>query len=561
MKKYLNVLKGVKIPWLLVMLMFGVTICEGQFAVRTVRLTADIIDSARKTIEINQLVRYIGFLVGTVLIGIATTWIGGITYGKIDKGVRKKMLRHVLNLPNSFYDGYDGKELTSRILSDCGSASAYFEIMFTTFGAVYTAVIVFKNLIGYNKRLGAYTLLVIPVTVVIAIIYGKITYYASKKQVDSSAVTTGYLFERVGAFQLIKAYNTQKMELSKSKGMFHKMFQADVITEMALAYVQVAMQIINCACIVISFVFGSKLVKDGVLTIGELIAFYSLSGTVSVQLINVFLSYGGLKSINGSLSEVSKLLLLEEESTEGKSLPQTSGDIVFENVSFGYGERNVLNNINVTINRDEVTAIIGVNGAGKSTLFKLMQRMYAPTQGKILFAGEDLSEISLKDWRDNLAVVSQSAPLISGTIRENMCYGTDEEISDDKLAEIAKACGIYDFICSLENGFDSEISVGSTNLSGGQKQAIAIARALIKNSEILLLDEATKSLDASSEQIVKKALSSLMKDRTTIMIAHSPSATADADRIIVMEDGEVSDCGTPDELITRNAYYQSFVRV
>lgn len=561
MKKYINILKGVKIPWFFVAIMFVVTILEGQFAVKTVRLTADIIDSARNTIEINQLIRYVGFLVGTVAVGIASTWLGGVTYGRIEKEVRKKMLRHVLNLPNKFYDEHDGKELTSRILNDCSAASAYFEIMFTTFGAVYTASLAFANLYKYNEKLSGYSLLIIPVTIVIAIIYGKITYIASKKGVDSSAVTTGYLFERVGAFQIIKAYNTQKIELDKSKGMFHKMFQADVITQMALAYVQVGMQIINCICIVISFVLGAKLVKDGSLTIGELVAFYSLSGTAGVQFINLYLSYGGFTSINGSLNEVSKLLLIEEETTEGKALKNRTGDIAFENVSFGYGNVNVLNNINFTINQKEITAIIGTNGAGKSTLFKLLQRMYEPTEGRITFDGDNLSDISIKDWRDNLAVVSQSAPLIAGTIRENMCYGASEEVSDEKLAQIAKACGIYDYISSLEKGFDSEISVGSSNLSGGQKQAIAIARALIKNSEYLLLDEATKSLDASSEKNVEEALASLMKNRTTIMIAHNPSAIVNADRIIVMEDGQVSDYGTPEELLQRNAYYQSFVRV
>lgn len=561
MKKYINILKGVKIPWILVAIMFVVTIFEGQFAVKTVKLTADIIDSARNTIELNQLLRYIGFLLGTVAVGIASTWLGGITYGRIEKEVRKKMLRHILNFPNKFYDEHDGKELTSRILNDCSSASSYFEILFTTVGALYTASLAFINLYKYNEKLSGYSLLIIPVTIVIAIIYGKITYVASKKSVDSNAVTTGYLFERVGAFQIIKAYNTQKIELDKSKGMFHKMFQADVITQMALAYVQVGMQIINCICIVISFVFGAKLVKDGSLTVGELVAFYSLSGTVGVQFINLYLSYGGFTSINGSLNEVSKLFLMEEESTDGMALQNKTGDIVFDNVSFGYLNRNVLNNINFTINQKEVTAIIGTNGAGKSTLFKLLQRMYEPTDGKITFDGNNLSDISIKEWRDNIAVVSQSAPLIAGTIRDNMCYGASEEVSDEKLIEISKACGIYDYISSLENGFDSEISVGSSNLSGGQRQAIAIARALIKDSEYLLLDEATKSLDASNEKIVEEALASLMKNRTTIMIAHNPSAIVNADRIIVMEDGRVSDCGTPDELLQRNDYYQSFVRV
>lgn len=560
MKKYLNILKGVKIPWVLVCIMFVVTALDGQLAVKTVSLTADIIDAARNTIELNQLLRYVGFLAATVAIGVGMTWLGGVTYGYIDKGVRKKMLRHVLHLPVSYYDTQDGNELSSRILYDCGSASAYFELIVTTFGAVYTAVIVFKHLIEYNTRLGLYSLLVIPVTVVIAIIYGRLTYVAAKKSVDSSAVTTGYLTERVGALRIIKAYNTQKFELNRSIGMFQKMFEAEMLTQMALAFVQVGMQIISCVSIIIAFVFGTKMVKEGLLTIGELIAFYSLSGTVGVQLINLFLAYGGLTSVNGSLRKISEILVLTEEVEDGKSLDDMSGTLVFENVSFGYDNRDVLTDINLSIPKGQVTAIIGTNGAGKSTLFKLLQRMYAPTAGKIIFGGEDIQKFALKDWRDHFAVVSQSAPLIAGTIRENICYGAKEEVSDERLIEVAKACGIYEYINTLEAGFDSEISVGSVNLSGGQRQAIAIARAILKDSEYLLLDEATKSLDAASELIVKRALNSLMKGRTTIMIAHNPSAIENAENIVVMEAGRIVDCGSAEKLLERNIYYQSFVK-
>lgn len=560
MKKYLNILKGVKIPWILVCIMFVVTALDGQLAVKTVSLTADIIDSARNTIELNQLIRYVSFLAATVVIGVGMTWLSGVTYGYIDKGVRIKMLRHILHMPVSFYDEHDGSELSSRIINDCGSASAYFELVVTTFGAIYTSIIVFKNLIAYNTRLGIYSLLIIPVTVVVSIIYGKITYTASKKSVDSSAVTTGYLTERVGALRIIKAYNTQEKEKEKAQAMFQKMFQAEVLSEMALAFAQVGMQVINCVSIIIAFVFGAKLVNEGLLTIGELIAFYSLSGTVGVQLVNLFLSYGGLKSVNGSLREISDLLLLEEERIDGKELGALSGDITFENVSFDYGSKDVLSGIDLTIPFGKVTALLGTNGAGKSTMFKLLQRMYVPTKGNIRIAGEDISEFDLRDWRDHFAVVSQNAPLISGTIRENMCYGVKEDISEERLIEVAKACGIYDFIHSLDKGFDSEISVGSTNLSGGQRQAIAIARAILKDSEFLLLDEATKSLDAVSEQIVQKTLDNLMKGRTTIMIAHSPSAIVNADRIVIMEDGKVSDFGESKELLQRNEYYQSFMR-
>lgn len=558
-KKYLNLFHDVRIPWALLVILMITSIIEGQVVVRSVQITADIIDSYQNTIRIERLLRYLGYLAVMVACGVSSGWIGGIAYGKINRGVREKTFRHLLRLPQRFYDQESATEVVSRIIVDSGSSAYYFEILITTFGAVYTAVLVFVKLIQYNRAMGLYSLLIIPVAIGVGWIYGWFTFKAARKSVNSSAETTGYLFERTAAFRMVKAYNMQYAEEKSGLKMFRKMYAADMMSEMALAFVQVGMQIIGCVSIVISFVFGSILVKEELLTIGELVAFYNLSGSVGVQLINLFLNYGSFRSITGSVKNVVEILDMEEESTEGIPVEEETQDIHFEDVSFAYGETPVLKNVSFTIQKQKLTAIIGTNGAGKSTAFKLLQRVYDASEGVITYGDTDIREYALPSWRDHFAVVSQSCDLISGTIRDNLCYGAKDPVSDERLIEIASLCGLKSYLESCEQGLDTVISVGSSNLSGGQKQAMTIARAIVKNSPCLLLDEATKSLDASSEKIAIEALNILMKDRTTVMIAHNPSAVVNADYIIVLQDGEVADMGTPAQLHERCAYYRTFI--
>lgn len=558
MKKYLKVFKGVKIPWLLIAIILTASVVEGNITIGQTTLTADIIDSASSTISLKMLTRYMFYMALLVGVGMIRSWLGEIAYGKVNERVRNKAFAHFLKLPLKFYDTTDSNEMVSRITNDCASGSSYFEVVINTFSAIYTAVLVFWELITSNEQLGLYSLLIIPVSLAVAGAYGYLTFRASARGVNYAAGTTGYLFERVSAFKMIKAFNTQAVEKLQGNRMFKRMFRADLLAEMSITFALFGMQIVSITGIIIAFVFGGRMVQEGTLTLGGLIKFYSLSGVVGIQLINLFLSYGGFTSINGAMKKVAELLELEEEKTDGSDVDPEDQDIHFENVSFAYGDVNVLNDVNMTIEKNKITAIIGTNGAGKSTVFKLLERTYEPTEGKITFGDEDIAGYDLHQYRDLFAIVSQNAPLVSGTIRENMCYGCSEEVTEEKLIETAKAAGIYEYILSQENGFDSPIAIGGTNVSGGQRQQIAIARAILKNSRYLLLDEATKSLDAASEKVVKEALNRLMKGRTTIMIAHNPSAIVHADKIIVMKDGRVDDVGTQKELAERNAYYQVF---
>ena len=229
-----------------------------------------------------------------------------------------------------------------------------------------------------------------------------------------------------------------------------------------------------------------------------------------------------------------------------------------ENVSFSYSDTPTLNGVNFRIPKGQITAIVGPNGAGKSTLFKLLERMYDPDSGMLRFGEEDIKKYDLSSWRGSFAIVSQDKPLLSGTVRENILYGVRRKVEEDELIRVAKLANIYDFVMATPGGFDAPVGMGGSNFSGGQRQCIAIARAMMRNPDYLLLDEATSNLDAKSEKMVSQALTNLMKGRTTVMIAHNYSATRDATHIVVMKDGKVEAEGSPEEMLASNEYYRAF---
>ena len=235
--------------------------------------------------------------------------------------------------------------------------------------------------------------------------------------------------------------------------------------------------------------------------------------------------------------------------------------ITLKNLSFHYHEEEpILANIDAEIEAGKVTAIIGPSGSGKTTLFKLLERYYEPTSGSIQIGNNHITSYSLESWRQRIGYVSQESPLLAGTIRANICYGIEREVTDQELEQAAKMAYALSFIKELPNQFDTEVGERGLKLSGGQRQRIAIARALLRNPDILMLDEATSSLDSQTEQYVQMALEKLMIGRTTIVIAHRLSTVVDADQLLFLEKGQITGRGTHQELMDSHEMYRKFAK-
>lgn len=557
-KRYQNIFRGVRIPWVMLAVLLILNIVESHVFLEQTTLTADIIDTSQKAINANQLVRFIVVLLVNSALSISINYINGWTDQKLSHGVRNKLWNKLMHLPTRYYDQESGDTLVSRVTTDSDHSATYFNIAIKFVSTVYASAIAVRQMYRYSPQLTFYMLIAMPILLAISALVGKLSFTANKKAQVAFADALGYLVERTRNLRLIKAARMEHAEQQAGKKRFDRQFQVSLLSTTVNSLTAALIPIFGGVGIVVSFVMGGRLVQKGVITVGKLVGFYTLSGLLSAHMLTFLQLYTSLKEANGRLDKVAELLETPDEKQEGIEFDVADADLVAENVSFSYSDTPTLNGVNFRIPKGQITAIVGPNGAGKSTLFKLLERMYDLDSGTLRFGEENIKKYDLSSWRGSFAIVSQDKPLLSGTVRENILYGVRRKVEEDELIRVAKLANIYDFVMATPGGFDAPVGMGGSNFSGGQRQCIAIARAMMRNPDYLLLDEATSNLDAKSEKMVSQALTNLMKDRTTVMIAHNYSATRDATHIVVMKDGKVEAEGSPEEMLASNEYYRTF---
>ena len=557
-KRYQNIFREVRIPWVMLAVLLILNIVESHVFLEQTTLTADIIDTSQKAINANQLVRFIVVLLVNSALSISINYINGWTDQKLSHGVRNKLWNKLMHLPTRYYDQESGDTLVSRVTTDSDHSATYFNIAIKLVSTVYASAVAVRQMYRYSPQLTFYMLIAMPILLTISALVGKLSFTANKKAQVAFADALGYLVERTRNLRLIKAARMEHAEQQAGKKRFDRQFQVSLLSTTVNSLTAALIPIFGGVGIVVSFVMGGRLVQEGVITVGKLVGFYTLSGLLSAHMLTFLQLYTSLKEANGRLDKVAELLETPDEKQEGIEFDVADADLVAENVSFSYSDTPTLNGVNFRIPKGQITAIVGPNGAGKSTLFKLLERMYDPDSGMLRFGEEDIKKYDLSSWRGSFAIVSQDKPLLSGTVRENILYGVRRKVEEDELIRVAKLANIYDFVMATPGGFDAPVGMGGSNFSGGQRQCIAIARAMMRNPDYLLLDEATSNLDAKSEKMVSQALTNLMKGRTTVMIAHNYSATRDATHIVVMKDGKVEAEGSPEEMLASNEYYRAF---
>ncbi len=560
-KRYLNVFKGVSIPWILFISVLALSFIQSRVEVNAVSLTADIIDASRNAIDTELLIRYVTYTLSIGALYVAIAYIQNVACEKVNLGVRVKLWRKLMRLPAEYYDRDNGNELVTRVTTDASSASYYFSLVIDAAATIYAAVIMFKQLFAFEASLAAWALIVIPFCIAFSILYGTVLYVAGVRTRSTLAATMGYLSERVRNFRLIRAFGMEQAEEKKGQNYFWKQFKVDMFVNLAGVLQTFGMELTACICIVISFVAGGRMVADGSLSVGTLVGFYSLCVAAASRIGGLYLYFGSFMNYNGILQKIARIIEAPEETTTGIDFDVETQDIQVDKVSFSYQDSSILKDVCCTIPKGKVTAIIGTNGAGKSTLLKLLERLYEPSEGQVSYGGRNIAEFRPDSWRKSIAFVTQEKPLMSGTVRENILYGVERETSEDELIQAARMANAYDFIMATPGGFDAQVGPDGSNFSGGQQQCIAIARAIMRNPDYLLLDEATSNLDADSEKQVSEALGRLMKDRTTVMVAHKHSAARAADHIVIMRNGSVEAEGSPADLMQSSPYYRAFLKI
>jgi ATP-binding cassette subfamily B protein AbcA/BmrA len=429
------------------------------------------------------------------------------------------------------------------------------------FASFYGLIIAYTKMNEIYSDLAKLILFVAPVALIIITIIGKFSYKINLIVQSAISLITSYFGERLSNVYYIKATSMENEEYEVGIKASQEKYKADLVSAV-LGSLQVPIgYITQYAIMIIVFAGGALYVRSGQMEVSDLVDFYSYSSILLPSFFEIVTQWQNIKGSHGATAKIAAIMELQNEVTDGKiSMNRPDEDINFKDVRFSYDNENeILHGIDFTIPKNKKTVIVGSNGSGKTTIFKLMERFYKPQQGSVSFGNDSIFDVKLDEWRAAIGYVSQNSHLISGTIRDNIAYGTSHDYSEEEIIRAAKLANAYDFIMELEDGFDTYVSQVNSKMSGGEKQRIAIARVIMKDPDYLLLDETTSSLDIICRQDVIKAIKNLMEGRTTIMISHDMALVKDADHIVVVKDGLVEAEGSYEEALTISPSFQRFV--
>ncbi len=517
-----------------------------------VKQNMSAIYSAVITLVLITIVRGISFFIGAYYSRYIST--------SVVLDIRKEMFAHLQLLPHKFYDTTTSGEILSKfnydVLQVTGAAT---NAIITLIREGVTVIVLLSFLLWQNWKLTMLIIFIAPIVGVIISFVSKRLRKLAKSVQSNMGEMNHILDENIKGQKLVKIHNSYDYESDKFNKTVKKMRNAAVKSETVSAITTPTIELIITIVLSIVIIIMAKQSSAGTLSSGGFITYIGMMAMLFTPIkkltkINEIVQKGlaGSESIFGFLD-------IEKESNEKPEIEtkvKFSGNLEFKNVNFKYLKETVLENINLTIKPKETIAIVGASGSGKSSLVSLIPRFYNIQKGQINLDNMNISEMNLQTLREQISFISQDNVLFNDTVIKNIAYAeTDREIDLEKVKKSAKLAFATEFIDKLDKGFETIIGSDGQQLSGGQKQRISIARAIYKDSPIFILDEATSALDSESESKVQTALTELMKDKTSIIIAHRLSTVANADRIIVMKAGKIVEQGTHTSLLAKKAHY------
>ena len=478
------------------------------------------------------------------------------------RDLRNKMYNKSMSLPLSYYSGERKGDLMSRMTSDVQEIEwSIMQTLEMIFREPLTIVILFTIMLVISAKLTLYILILLPIAGIIIALLGKSLKNASRNSKETLGSLISVIEESLGSLKVIKAFGAEGFMRKKFGELNQSYFKQNVKvyrkTDLSSPLTEI---IVTGILMVILFIGGSMVFQDE-LTGALFITYFALASQLVPPLKQLTNAYNNIQKGIASEERIDKILLAEEsikEAPSAKNLKGFESSIDYNNVSFAYhkgDEGYVLKNIKLHIQKGKTIALVGQSGSGKTTLADMLPRFYDCEEGEIQIDGINIKELSIKSLRDRIAVVTQESILFNDTIANNIAFGrTDMKQEDiERAAQIANA---HDFIMAMPDGYQSNIGDRGGKLSGGQRQRISIARAVLRDPDILILDEATSALDTESEKLVQDALSRLMKNRTSLVIAHRLSTIASADEIMVMQQGQIIERGNHKELLAQNGVYK-----
>ncbi|MCP9333334.1 MAG: ABC transporter ATP-binding protein [Lentilactobacillus hilgardii] len=520
---------------------------------------------------INQLGHHLNtqLVIGVILLFVASALISafsGAILGFFGENVvyklRGKLWQKLLVLPVNYYDETKSGEIISRLVNDSTQVK---DLLANSLPNMATSLLqlvgAFILMLVMDWKMTVMMFIAVPLVILAILPVANKSRKIAHARQDALADFNGSASEILSEVRLVKSSNAEAVERQSGHNRISKLYQIGLKEAIYDSVAGPLMTMVMMGMVVAMLAYGASRVAQGTMDMGTLFSFLMYL----VQMVGPFATLGQFLSAtakaSGSTDRIQELLgTSEENQVDGRPVDAQGQTLSMNKVDFAYEDgKSVLNKVSFEAKPNSIVAFAGPSGGGKSTIFSLLERFYQPTGGTIKIGNQNLESVNLTDWREQIGLVSQDAAIMAGTIRYNLTYGLSGQYSDEQLWHVLEMAYAKEFVEAMPDGLDTQVGERGVKVSGGQRQRLAIARAFLRDPKILMLDEATASLDSESEMMVQKALEKLMHNRTTLVIAHRLSTIVDADQIYFIEKGHVSGHGTHKQLVAELPLYREYV--
>lgn len=514
-------------------------------------------------IDYDKVGRILLFMLGLYLVssifGIMQGWIMSTISQKITYRMRKEISEKINRMPMNYFESRTTGEVLSRITNDVDTLGQSLNQSLTQLiTSTFTIIGVIIMMLSISVKMTAISVMIIPISLVLIIFVVKKSQKYFTTQQKYLGVINGKVEETIGGYNIVRLFNDEENSLKEFKQQNDILFKSAWKSQFLSGLMQPIMNFVGNLGYVAVAILGGIMAYNGSITVGDIQAFIQYVRNLTQPISQLAQVSNMLQSMAAAAERVFEFLNEEEEEQtveQPVQIGKVHGTVDFEHVQFGYTEdKIVIHDFSSHVDSGQTVAIVGPTGAGKTTMVKLLMRFYDVSSGAIKIDGHNIKEFNRADLRKNIGMVLQDTWLFKGTIMENLRYGR-LDATDEEVYEAAKAAHVHHFIQTLPGGYDMELNEESSNISQGQKQLLTIARAILADKPILILDEATSSVDTRTEELIQDAMNNLMKGRTSFVIAHRLSTIKDADKILYMQEGDIKEQGSHEELLEQGGLY------